>query len=992
MQLRLTMRRNIGIAISSLILALLLAPVLDGYGALPQKRVLLLYSEDKEHPATELTDAGIRAAFGSNKLFDVRLYSEHLDLSRFSGRGYTRTVTDYLGRKYADSKIDVIITIYPAALDMFLGEARAGFPGVPLVACDITRIQAESLEHSPSRRLATGVVLGDNIAGILDSAFRMKPGTKHIALVAGTSANDLASERIFRKGLESYAKEIDLIDLTKLPMPETLSRVGSLPPDTIILYSALFLDGAGQSFVPRAALSLISQAANAPVFGLYESYLGYGIVGGRLVSFEQQGREAAALALRIMGGESPASIPFGGEQAYVNHYDWRELTRWGLKESDLPAGATILSKPVSAWEIYRLYIIGVAALCLLETALIIFLIVQRRRKRRAEAELRRTKEELDQFFNLSPDLLCIASTDGYFLRLNPAWEKTLGYGREELISKPFLDFVHPDDLDRTREALSTLEHQQKLFSFENRYLAKDGTGHWLEWSSAPAGNLIYSAARDITERKQTEQALRENEQRLRDIIFSQGDWVWEVDENGVYTYSSSKGLELLGNVIGKTPFDFMPPDEAERVAVIFSEIAANKAPIKDLENWNITENGARICFRTNGVPILDEEGNLKGYRGVDKDVTARKEMENRIRAAAEEWQTTFDSIPNLVMILDQDQRVVRVNAAAKSFLGLPVESILGSPCHALMHGTKDPVEGCPFAKTMQSKRPEETERYDTTRQAWFRISTDPIFNEKGEIRQMVHSVKDVTEEKRAETERYAARRELQRTERLLRMGELTASLAHELNQPLTSILNNTRAALRFIQSDNLDLKELAEILQDIADDDKRAGNIIRSLRSMVKLEVGERELTAINDVLSEVVALFHSEAIIRGIKVETDFAASLPPIQVDKVQLQQVIINLMMNAADAMLDLSKNRRIDIRTQTTNNGGVLVAIRDFGPGIDEKGLARIFEPFFTTKRSGLGLGLSLSRSIIEGQGGHIWAENNPEGGATFCFDLPGVSDQ
>ena len=137
--------------------------------------------------------------------------------------------------------------------------------------------------------------------------------------------------------------------------------------------------------------------------------------------------------------------------------------------------------------------------------------------------------------------------------------------------------------------------------------------------------------RDITERKRAEETLRESEERLRDIIFSIADWVWEVDENGVYTYSSQKGFDIFGksreDIIGKTPFDFMPPDEAKRVAAIFSEIVANKAPIKDLENWNIGKDGERICLLTNGVPILDEEGNLKGYRGVDKDITERKQAE-----------------------------------------------------------------------------------------------------------------------------------------------------------------------------------------------------------------------------------------------------------------------------------------------------------------------------------------------------------------------------
>ncbi len=375
--------------------------------------------------------------------------------------------------------------------------------------------------------------------------------------------------------------------------------------------------------------------------------------------------------------------------------------------------------------------------------LVIGLLVQRNLKKKAESSVRQKTEELDQLFNVTLDLLCIANTDGYFLRLNPAVERVLGYAREELMARPLFDFVHPDDVDRTREAVSVLGSQQKLFLFENRYRCKDGTYRWLEWSSVPAGKLIYAAARDITERKRTEQ------------------------------------------------------------------------------------------------------------------------------------------------------------------------------------------------------------------------------------------------------EAFDARRELTRMERLSRMGELSASLSHELNQPLTAILSNTRAALRFLQAGKLDPGELEEILQDIVKDDKRAGDIIRNLRAMVKPEEGEQELTSINDVLHETVALFRSEAIIRNVRIETDLADALPPLHINKVQIQQVLINLMTNAAESMTgDESAEKVIVLRTAASGEGVVKVAVRDFGSGIEEQELHKIFEPFFTTKRSGLGMGLSLSRSIIESHGGHIWAENNPDRGMTFYFDLPG----
>jgi PAS domain-containing protein len=222
----------------------------------------------------------------------------------------------------------------------------------------------------------------------------MRPGTKRVAIVAGTTPNNIYSEQIFRKSLESYLEKLELIDLTKLPMEETLARVGSLPPDTIVLYAGIHSDGKGQSFVPREALSNISRAANAPVFGLFDSFMGYGIVGGRLASWEQQGREAAAIALRIMGGESAASIPFGGERAYVDLYDWRELRHWNIPESLVPPGSEIRFRPPSPWDTHREGIIAGIALISTETFLIFGLVINLRRRRLAERSLSESEARL----------------------------------------------------------------------------------------------------------------------------------------------------------------------------------------------------------------------------------------------------------------------------------------------------------------------------------------------------------------------------------------------------------------------------------------------------------------------------------------------------------------------------------------------------------------------------------------------------------------------
>jgi PAS domain S-box-containing protein len=184
------------------------------------------------------------------------------------------------------------------------------------------------------------------------------------------------------------------------------------------------------------------------------------------------------------------------------------------------------------------------------------------------------------------------------------------------------------------------------------------------------------------ERRMAEELRHESEERLRDIIFSIADWVWEVDEKGVYTYSSQQGPELFGesrgDIIGKTPFDLMPPDEAKRVAAVFSGIAAKKAPIKDLENWNIGKNGERICLLTNGLPILDEEGNLKGYRGVDKDITERKKAEMELKESKALIEAVVENAPLMIFLKEAtDLRFVIFNRAGEELLGYDRRDLLG---------------------------------------------------------------------------------------------------------------------------------------------------------------------------------------------------------------------------------------------------------------------------------------------------------------------------
>ena len=278
-------------------------------------------------------------------------------------------------------------------------------------------------------------------------------------------------------------------------------------------------------------------------------------------------------------------------------------------------------------------------------------------------------------------------------------------------------------------------------------------------------------------------------------------------------------------------------------------------------------------------------------------------------------------------------------------------------------------------------------RYDGE-YCWVLDSGVPRFEPDGTFLGYIGSCIDITERKRAELEVRQQREELAHLTRVSTMGELAASLAHELNQPLTAILSNAQAAQRFLAANPTEVEEVREILKDIAQDNSRASEVIRRLRDLVKK--GELEVTALDlgGVARDVVLLIHSDAVLHNVSVSLELDAGLPKVRADKVQLQQVVLNLLLNAFHAMKDCPLDgRRVVLRTEPDGDHRVIVAVRDRGVGLRSDELDKIFQPFYTTKSDGLGMGLAISRSIIEAHGGRLWAENNSDRGATFYFTVP-----
>jgi PAS domain S-box-containing protein len=298
------------------------------------------------------------------------------------------------------------------------------------------------------------------------------------------------------------------------------------------------------------------------------------------------------------------------------------------------------------------------------------------------------EEHLELLFNtldVASDSVYWMDTKGRFCYANAAGCKALGYSKDELLNMRVFD-VNPAATPQKWDEVWHAIKDKGNYTSESVHRRKDGSEFPVEIASTYAKfgdkEYINGFARDITERKKAEEALLESEMRLRDIIFSMADWVWEVDETGIYTYCSQKSVDMLGyspeEVIGKMPFDFMPAEERERVAPVFSELATNKAPVRDLENWNIAKNGERVCLLTSALPLLDEDGHLRGYRGVDKDITKSKLIQQALQESEEKFAKVFRDAPVLIAITDMaDATYLDVNEYALTASGYTREEVIG---------------------------------------------------------------------------------------------------------------------------------------------------------------------------------------------------------------------------------------------------------------------------------------------------------------------------
>jgi PAS domain S-box-containing protein len=565
--------------------------------------------------------------------------------------------------------------------------------------------------------------------------------------------------------------------------------------------------------------------------------------------------------------------------------------------------------------------------------------------------------------------------------------------------------VHPDDRDWVRQGAQDARRQKRDYKVEHRIVLPDGTVRYLEatarFLSSGDGERfeVVGTHVDVTERKRAEEALRESEAKIRRLVDANiiGIFIWDfegriIEANDAFLRIVDYDREdLVSDRIRWT--ELTPPEWLDRDERRWLPELKTTGSLQPFEKEYFRKDGSRVPVLI-GAATFEEAG----HQGVGfvLDLTERKRTEKALRESEAKFRDYAETTSDWFWEIGPDYKFTLLTENA--FGSHPGDRI-GTACweHALDLET-EPEKWRLVWATLDSRKPFRDFVYCSAGRnglpMYVKASGKPVFDTNGEFRGYRGTGTDVTALMRAQEEQERLRQlesDLAHMNRLSVMGELTASLAHEITQPMASARNNARAALNFLDRSPPNLGEVREALSCIVRDADRAGGIIDRIRDQIKKAPCRKDRFDLNKAIDEVIVLAGSAITESGVSVQTRLAEGLLPVHGDRVQLQQVVLNLVLNAVEAMGSVElEARELLISTEESQAGGVLVVVRDSGPGIVPEHLERVFETFYTTKSTGVGMGLSICRSIVNAHGGRLWADVNAPRGAVFQFTLPGRS--
>ena len=585
---------------------------------------------------------------------------------------------------------------------------------------------------------------------------------------------------------------------------------------------------------------------------------------------------------------------------------------------------------------------------------------------------------------------------------NAAMRSLFGFGAYDLVRfDDMVARVHPDDQARILSEIARAQAAGLPFEGEFRTVLPNGKERWVlakgrtvaEHSGRDAHRL--GVLLEITERKRAEEELRESEQRFRIMANTAPVMIWMSGPDKLCTFFNKGWLDFTGRTLeqelGNGWTESVHKGDFDRCLEVYSN-AFDASREFTMEYRLRRHDGGYRWISDNGVPRYDLQGHFVGYIGSCVDITEHKRDEEALEKERAFLRQVIDIVPDFIFAKDREGRFTLANRATAEAYGTTAEDLIGKTDRDFNSNFEE-VEffrrmDLEVMNTLQERFISEervTDAHGKVR--WLQTVKRPIVEKDGSASQVLGTSTEITQRKETELELRRQRAELAHVTRISTMGELAASLAHELNQPLTAILSNAQAALRFMAAKPLDLDEVREIFKEIVQDNNRASEVIRRMRAMVKKEEVEFVPVDLENLIDDVMMLVRSDAVLHNVQISFEASSDLPSVRGDRVQLQQVVLNLLVNAFDAVKNCPvPDRQVIVRVEREGARMLKGTVRDRGTGLSGDAFDKIFQPFYTTRRDGLGMGLAICRSIIEAHGGRLWVENNPDRGATFCFTV------
>jgi PAS domain S-box-containing protein len=632
-------------------------------------------------------------------------------------------------------------------------------------------------------------------------------------------------------------------------------------------------------------------------------------------------------------------------------------------------------------------------------------------RKRAEEATRRSEKELRDVLEQVPAMVFAVLQDGRQSYVSTQWYEYTGLSETETLDEGWQNAIHSEDAEQHMKKYHAAVAAGQPFESEVRLRrAADGQYRWFLIRVTPlrdeAGNVVkwYGFISDIEDRKRAEQErerLRKLEaelaEKLRDVIETMPTMVWTALPDGSEDFINRHWHEYSGLSAGQSAGSgwqaAVHPADLKRHLEKWRTSLATGEPFENEVRYRRAADGQYRWFLSRAVPLRDGKAEIVKWYGVSTDIEERKRAEQALKRSEE--------------YLAEGQRLTHTGSWALNVVTR--QALHSSAEHTRMFGF-DPEKGMPsFEQFLQRVHPEDQEHVLETFQALMQMGGDldlryriavpgspvtyvhaighPVLK-SGTPGEYVGITIDITERRRIEQERERLQQleaDLAHINRVSMMGEMAASLAHEIKQPITAATTNAQICLWLLEREKLDVSEMREASSAVAQSVRRAADIIERVRSLSKKSAQDRELVDVNQVVLEIDAMLRNESRLSSVMTNLQLSASVPQVTGDRVQLQQVVMNLMLNAIEAMKD--SGGELVVTSERTDGGQVLVSVSDSGIGLPEGKEEHIFDAFFTTKSQGTGMGLAISRSIIESHGGRLWARPNPDRGVTFCFELP-----